>query len=148
MSIYTYLKQDHQKVEKLFEKILSTRSITKRNAFFEEVKNELLLHAKAESSTFYNALRDHKETAEIAEKADLEHAEVEAYLKKIRRLSVESERWMEQFGELKHSVMAHVAEEETIIFEKAKKILTKAQEKQLAEEMDKTKKELALKLAA
>lgn len=145
MNIYNYLKKDHLKVSELFESILSTKSIAKREKLFEEVKNELLLHSKAEDSTFYAALKEHEETQDIIQHAEEEHQEVEDYLKKLSRLSIESEKWMEQFGELKHSVTHHVKEEEEEIFEKAKKVLNKDQEKQLALDMDEIKARISLK---
>jgi hemerythrin superfamily protein len=144
MDIYTYLKKDHQTVADLFDKILSTKSISKRRTWFEEVKNELLLHAESENATFYAALKEHEETEEIAGHAEKEHAEVKDYLEKLSRLSIEGEKWMEQLGELKHSVTHHVAEEEGEIFEGAKKVLNKEQAKQLAIDMEAAKERLKI----
>jgi hemerythrin superfamily protein len=139
-----YLKKDHQTVADLFEKILATKSMTKRTTLFEEVKKELLLHAESETTTFYAALKEHEETEEGTNHAEKEHTEVKEYLAKLSRLSIEGEKWMEQFGELKHSVSHHVAEEEGEIFDKAKKVLNKDQAKQLAIDMEAAKQKLKI----
>lgn len=142
MNIYNYLKKDHRTVADLFDKILSTKSSNKRQLLFQEVANELLMHAETENATFYSALKGHEETAEIIEHAQKEHAEVKKYITKINGLSPESETWLEQFGEFKHSVTHHVEEEENDIFEKAKKVLSSEQANQLAKDMDALKNKL------
>ena len=142
MNIYNYLKKDHLIVLELFDKILSTKSLDKRKAFFQEVGNELLLHAETENKTFYAALEEYKETAELIDHAIQEHEEVKDYITKLSAISVESEKWLEQFGELKHSVTHHVKEEESDIFKRAKNILSTAQANQLAVDMAKLKDEL------
>lgn len=144
MNIYNYLKKDHIKVSELFESILSTKSMSKRQKLFEEVKEELLLHSKTENATFYAALKEFEETEDLIQHAEKEHVEVEEYLAKLSRLSIDGEKWMEQFGELKHAVSHHIKEEEEEIFEKAKQVLNKEQEKQLALVMDKMKADISL----
>lgn len=55
MEIYTYLKQDHEKVAKLFEKIISARSSHSRESLFEELNHELLVHSQVEQAIFYKS---------------------------------------------------------------------------------------------
>jgi hemerythrin superfamily protein len=64
------------------------------------------------------------------------------YIAKLNRLSIESEKWVEQFREFKHSVTHHVKEEEKDIFEEAKKVLSKEAAKQLAVDMETIKQGL------
>lgn len=143
MDIYNYLKKDHKLVEELMRKIISTISLDKRKDYFDEMKKELLLHAETEHQTFYQALRDNgdDELKEKIKHADKEHSEVEEYLSKITRMSVEGEKWLEQFGELKHAVDHHVEEEEKEIFKMAKEILSDEQAEKLAKEMAELKKD-------
>lgn len=143
MNIYTYLKKDHHTVVELFDKILSSKSLEKRLSFFQEVANELLIHSETENATFYAALKEHKETAEIIEHAKKEHKEVKEYIEKLSSIPiVESEKWLEQFREFKHSVTHHIKEEEGNIFKKAKTVLSSKQANQLAREMDALKNDL------
>ncbi len=136
MNIYSYLKKDHKKVAGLKEALIATKDNNERMKLFEEIKHELLLHAKTEQDTFYKALEDRKATGEWIEEAEDEHKEIEKYLKKLAAIEFGSEEWIEQFGEFKHSVSHHVEEEEKIIFEKAKKILSDKKAEELATEMD------------
>jgi len=142
MDIYNYLKKDHRTVSKLFEKILSAKSPDKRETLFEELKTELTLHSETEHNTFYKTIRAHKEIKEMIEHADAEHKNITGLLKKLQRLSIEGEKWMEKLGELKYAVEHHVKEEEEDIFEKAKKVLSTEEAKQLAKKMDALKQQI------
>ncbi|MBM3632566.1 MAG: hemerythrin domain-containing protein [Alphaproteobacteria bacterium] len=142
MNIYNYLKKDHRAVDEIFQHILSTKSLKKRESLFEEVAKELLLHIETENATFYNALREYEEIYEKIEHADKEHEEVKEYISRIRGVSIENEKWMELFGEFKHSVTHHVEEEEGDIFDLAKEVLSTEEANELAKEMDALKGEL------
>lgn len=142
INIYNYLKKDHQSVEDILEKILSSKNLEKRELMFQQVAKKLLIHAETENATFYAALKDHEETAEIIEESKKEHAEIKDYIKKINDISSDSEKWLEQFGEFKHSVIHRIKEEESHIFEKSKKVLSSEQANQIAIDMDSLKNEL------
>ena len=73
---------------------------------------------------------------------DKEHEEVKEYISRIRGVSIENEKWMELFGEFKHSVTHHVEEEEGDIFDLAKEVLSTEEANELAKEMDALKGEL------
>lgn len=152
MDIYNYLKKDHDKVADLMEQVIASKKPAERESLFLEIKKELTLHADSEEATFYKAIEEatgSKQVHEKMEHADKEHDEIREYLEKLSGLQVESELWLETFGEFKHSVTHHVEEEEGEIFEKAKKYLTPKQEKDLAVEMDALKqKKLGKKTAA
>lgn len=141
MDIYTYLKKDHRKVSTLMEQVLAARSAARREEIFEEIKEELTLHAETEQATFYAALAEAEETEERIEDAEEEHEEIKKYLSKLSRMSAESEKWIETFGEFKHAVEHHVKEEEGRIFEKARQVLDDDEAEQLAQDMDELKEE-------
>jgi hemerythrin superfamily protein len=141
MDIYNYLKKDHRKVSDLMNKVLSARSPQRREEIFDEIYHELLLHAETEKQTFYAALKNEYETEEDIEEANEEHDEIKDYMKKLSRMSADSDKWMELFGEFKHAVEHHVHEEEDRVFPKAKRILSDEEARQLAREMDRLKNE-------
>lgn len=142
MNIYTYLKKDHQKVATLFDEIINTHSQKKRETLFNELKEELLLHAEAEHATFYKVLKSYPETKEIVQHADKEHAEVKEYLDKISGCSSVNAEWLVLVGELKHSVEHHVEEEESEMFKKARNVLDEEMEKNLVNDMKEYKEKL------
>lgn len=139
MDIYNYLKKDHQLVADLMEQVIASQDLSQREELFVQIKMELTLHADTEEATFYKAIEDatrSKSVEEQIEHAHGEHDEVREYLEKLESLDIESEEWIEQFGEFKHAVTHHVEEEEGEIFEKAKKYLDDKKAKELAKEMD------------
>lgn len=48
MDIYSYIKKDHQAVNKLFNELLAAKNKKKREELFEKVKTELLIHNRSE----------------------------------------------------------------------------------------------------
>jgi hemerythrin superfamily protein len=94
MDIYNYLKKDHQKVAELFEHIIAEKNNKTRQKLFQELKQELLLHAETEHETFYQALKKNPDTKDMIKHADKEHAEVESYLQKLSELPIKSDEWL------------------------------------------------------
>lgn len=139
MDIYSYLKKDHKKVADLFEKVVASRSDVSRKKLLEEIKSELTIHADTEQVTFYKALETAPETSEEIEMAEGEHDEIRDYIKKIGKLPLGSDKWLICLGEFKHCVSHHVEEEETVVFPRAKQVLSAEQAEALAVEMDNLK---------
>lgn len=147
MDIYSYLRKDHRKVSDLMEQVLNTQNMEQREDIFDVLAQELLLHAETEQATFYAALENEEIAEEKIEDAEQDHAEITDYIDRLSRLSVDSERWAELFGEFRHAVEHHVRDEETRIFEKAMQVLDDDEAEQLADDMDRLK-DLALEEAA
>jgi len=143
MNIYTYLKKDHEKVEMLFEDIIEASSYPKREQLFNQLKEELLVHAKSEHNTFYKTLKKYEDLKELIKHADKEHAEIENYLEQLSSLSSKEAKWLVLLGELKYSVQHHVKEEEGNIFSHAKKVLSKEDAQVLVEQMEKAKEKIS-----
>ncbi len=93
MNIYSYLKKDHQKVATLFDKVIHANTKISRKTLFEELKEELLLHAESEHHTFYKALKSYPETKEIVQHGDKEHSEVKNYLARLDEREKDSKEW-------------------------------------------------------
>lgn len=148
MDIYSYLKKDHRNVSALMEKVLRARSATQREKLFDQIQDELLLHAETEHATFYAALEDERETEEKIEDAEDDHDEIKDYMEKLSSMSADSDKWMELFGEFKHAVEHHVRDEEQRIFEKARHVLSDDDAEDLAEEMQQMKEEARSNAAA
>jgi hemerythrin superfamily protein len=142
MNIYNTLKADHRKVNQLFEKIIAAKNNNTREKLFDELKLALLAHAEAEHTSFYQALKQHEEEKQRIKHADEEHDEVKSYLSTLAKININSDKWMEQIGELKHAVQHHVKEEESQMFKEAKKILTADEEEQALEKFNDLKQEM------
>lgn len=140
MDIYTYLQKDHRKVSRLFKKLITSKSAPQRKSFFQQIEEELLLHATTENETFYNMLRQHPESEPVIDHAKEEHDDIKKLLKKLNKIRSNSIEWLVMLGELKSVVEHHVHEEETKIFNIAKDILTDEEANSLAQQMDALKK--------
>ncbi|HXF90730.1 MAG TPA: hemerythrin domain-containing protein [Candidatus Nitrosotenuis sp.] len=143
--IYSYIKSDHQKVDDLFNQVLSTNDLVKRQKLFETIKRELILHAASENATFYSALEEHPEIRKVIEHGEEEHEVIKNYIIKLDQLGVANEEWITEFKKLKNEVTAHVKEEEGKFFKIAKDILSKKSEAELGKEMENVKKDLKKK---
>lgn len=141
MDIYTYLHKDHLKVSKLFKEITASTNQKEREKLFLEVKKELELHADPERDTFYEALKKKPKGEEDAEHGTKEHTEIKQALKRISLSKNESE-WLINIGKLMHIVDHHVKEEESTMFDDAKKIISEKRAKELVEEMELKKEKL------
>ena len=76
MNAFTLLKEDHEKVAGILEKIDGTteRATKGREELFAQLKNELDVHARIEEEILYPALEEYEETRAISLEAYEEHA--------------------------------------------------------------------------
>lgn len=142
MDIYTYLKKDHRKVTDLFEKLIHESKKPLKHDYFEQITNQLLIHAHAERITFYKALLKYSKSKVKVLHSAKTHKEIEQALNIINKLKFDSSEWLIQLGVLKSKVEYHVNQEEKEMFPIAKKVLSKSQAKALALEMDGAKQEI------
>ena len=91
MTIYESLKSDHDKVEKLLQKLNKAQSAEADERTFQTMKTELILHSKAEENVFYTALRAHSEARDLVQHAQGEHKKVEELLEEMSDLDPQEE---------------------------------------------------------
>jgi len=143
MNAFTLLKQDHETVAGLLEKIDQTteRGIKTREDLFTKLKTELDIHAKIEEEIFYPALEDEEETRDITLEAFEEHRLVKQLLSELESMPKDAEEWTAKFTVLKENIEHHVEEEEGEMFESARKVLSKEDQESLGTRMEQAKKE-------
>ncbi len=142
MDIYTYLEKDHRKVSDLMKQLVNASKDAEREDIFEEIRNELLLHAETEEQTFYQALKEGDEELQDKEShAEEEHDEIRRLLNACDDEECGTDLWLINFGQLKYAVEHHVEEEEEQIFPKARKTIPQSKAKALAEEMESLKQD-------
>lgn len=148
MDVYQVLKQDHQNVRQIFQKIEQTASdkVREREQLFDQLRTELIAHSHAEQRIFYSKLHDQPPTHDIVEDGIHEHEEVEKMLSKLDNIPADSDEWMSRLGELKKAVEHHVQEEEQKMFPESHKLIGENTAETLAEEVQKAKAEEEQKL--
>ena len=67
------LKEDHRKVEDLFEKFEKSRDDQRKQALAKEICTELMIHSMIEEEIFYPACKDQIEDEDQLEEAYVEH---------------------------------------------------------------------------
>ena len=141
MNAFTLLKDDHEKVAGILEKIDGTteRAIKGREELFAQLKNELDVHARIEEEILYPVLEEYEETRDISLEAYEEHALVKQLLGELASAPKNDERWTAKFTVLKENVEHHVEEEEGEMFEKARKVLSKDEIEKLGERLEEAK---------
>lgn len=134
MDAFNLLKEDHRKVDALFDQLESATGKAKLTVF-NQIKTELELHTHIEEKIFYPALEEPEETHELTLEAYEEHDVVKKLLSQLGRAKTANEEWEAQAKVLRENVEHHVEEEENELFPKAEAALGKAEIADLGERM-------------
>jgi hemerythrin-like domain-containing protein len=142
MNAFTLLKEDHDKVAGILEKLDATteRGIKTREELFTQLKTELDIHAEIEEMIFYPELEKHDETRDITLEGIEEHRIVKELLAELDALAKDDEVWTAKMTVLKENVEHHVEEEEGEMFPKARKALTEEEIESLGTRLEAAKK--------
>ncbi|MGH9945174.1 MAG: hemerythrin domain-containing protein [Pyrinomonadaceae bacterium] len=141
MDAIKLLKQDHDTVEEIFEKLEPTteRAVKTRQELFANLKQELDVHAHIEESIFYPVLKQEAETREITLEGYEEHHVIKMLLSELEAAPVDTEQWAAKLKVLQENVEHHVEEEETDMFKSAREVLDKDQLDDLGTRMEEEK---------
>ena len=141
MDAFTLLKNDHNTVAGLMEKIDATteRALKGREELFTQLKSELDIHAQIEETILYPVLEKADETHDISLEAYEEHKVVKRLLAELAAEPKDAEEWTAKFTVLKENVEHHVEEEEGEMFKKARKILSEEEIEELGARLEEAK---------
>ena len=134
------LKEDHERVQKLFDEVRS--SDKKRHpALFERIRKELEVHTHIEETIFYPNLKAQgdKELVDIVLEGIEEHRQAKMFLDEIDSLRENSSKFEPKLKVLMEDVEHHVSEEESEMFPKVKDQFSSDVLEDLAAEMEKEK---------
>ena len=149
--VLTLLKKDHDKVKKLFKEVndVSDGAHATRRKLFEQIDEELSLHAKLEETIFYPKFKAKSKAAseerdEILEAYE-EHASVKELLRKIEATDPSDETYKAKVQVLSELVEHHVKEEETEMFKQAKKLFSSEELDEIGAEIEAAKERVGAK---
>lgn len=133
MSIYDELKSDHDKARSLLAQIaaMSDRASKSKEKAFEQLKEMMTAHSRAEERVFYSALKSSEDAKDEVLEGYEEHHLVDVLLREISRLAPGEERWKAKFSVLKENIEHHAEEEEEQIFDKARQVLSDEEAEEL-----------------
>lgn len=139
----TALKQDHDKVKRLFDRFEKTDSRSECREIVREACAELKVHARVEEELFYPSLRLNMEDREgLLDQADEEHHEAKILVAELELMSGDEDNYRAKFSVLAGNMRRHIKEEEGELFPKAKK--TAIDFDALGEQMHARKQELMM----
>ena len=140
------LEADHKIVQDLFEKYdaAGDDAFRTKQALFETIKSELLVHMDIEETIFYPTVKatPSEELKDDVREADEEHHVVKMLMTEISAMKPEDEQYDAKVTVLKENIEHHVKEEEGEMFPLVKKRFDKARLEQLGDEMEERKETL------
>jgi hypothetical protein len=105
------IKEDHRKVEDLFEKFEKARDANRKKALAQEICTELSIHAMIEEEIFYPACKGKVEDDLMGE-AYVEHDGAKVMIAELLASSPEDEFYEAKMSVLSEEIKHHVREEE------------------------------------
>ncbi|OQW37315.1 MAG: hypothetical protein A4E19_14245 [Nitrospira sp. SG-bin1] len=118
VNVLEMLKEDHQKVQELFEQFENADGRS-RQGIVEEALKELEIHTKIEETLVYPAIREAIEEEETVDEANEEHHVVTLLSKELRKMKGSADGYRAKFKVLSELVKHHIEEEETEMFPQA-----------------------------
>jgi hemerythrin superfamily protein len=125
MLIYDALKKDHDTVKGLLERLVGSADADKeaRNQLINQIRDELVPHARAEEAVFYNSLREIEETKDLVAHGYQEHVMAEGLLRTLQVADKVDVGWQQTARKLQDAILHHIEEEEGKIFSAARQVL-------------------------
>jgi hemerythrin superfamily protein len=143
MNALELLKEDHQKVQGLFDQVKETESEKQHKQLYKKIKTELETHMFIEEKIFYPTLKKHEDFKDTVLEAVEEHLQVKTLFRDIDRLSDGNERFDAKLKVIIDNIEHHVEEEEGELFPKVKKAYSKEELETLGMELETAKKEFS-----
>lgn len=144
MLIYEALKKDHDTVKTLLNELVSLSESDKERSsqLIEKIKDELVPHARAEESVFYNSLRAIDSAKDIIMHSFEEHMEAETLLRSLQAMDKVDADFKSTAKKLQKAVEHHIKEEEGRIFNVAQQLFTQDEARMMAEAFEQLKPEV------
>lgn len=141
MTIYENLKKDHEKVKQLLSEIieLQPQSEKRRSSLIQEIRDELIPHARAEEAVLYNLIRAVDIAKGLVAHSYTEHIEAEVLLRTLQVAGSIDAGWKATAEKLKEALTHHIREEETEVFNAAKQLFTDEEAEMMSEAFDEVK---------
>ncbi len=134
MDAIELLKDDHDKVDRLFQKVKATDE-GEHLALFKKIKAELDAHTHIEEKIFYPKLKEEEELKDIVLEGIEEHHQAKMFLRELANLTEDSEKFEPKLKVLIEDIEHHVMEEEGEMFPKVKKVFDAATLQELGKQM-------------
>ena len=143
--IYDVLKKDHDKVKGLLSKLVALPADTdgdEREQLINDIRDELVPHARAEEAVFYNSLRQIEGAKEVVAHGYEEHVMAETLLRSLQVADKIDAGWRQTAKKLQSALEHHIEEEEGKIFDTARQVLIDEEARLMAQAFEQMKPEI------
>lgn len=142
VGVFQTLADQHDAVAKLFAQVMD--SPDSRAILWPQIRRELVSHEHSEVRELYPVLRRLPETHALADHHDEEARQLDAMIAQLDTLDMQSNDWLQQFGQLVETVTHHAKnEEEAKIFPVAQRALGEARAIELDAKVAMAKQQLS-----
>ena len=129
-TIYDILIREHKVVADLFQQALRDNS---RETLLK-IKAEIDPHMAGEEELFYSVLEQKEELLDLVNHAYEEHDEARSIMSELEGMKEKDKNWTSKIKELKESIEHHVEEEESEVFEEARKVISQKKAEEIAQQ--------------
>ena len=141
MNAIDMLESQHREVEELFKKIEKAKDASSKDELFTEIADKLAVHAAIEEHQFYPSVKA-KRTEDILLESLEEHLAIKRVLADLLAIDAQDETFDAKIKVLQETVEHHVEEEESDLFPKVRKLLSKDELEAIGQEMMAEQEEL------
>jgi hypothetical protein len=106
------LKEDHRKVEDLFEKADKARDSDRKKQLVQQICTELMIHSMIEEEIFYPACKDQVKDEDLLEEGYVEHDGAKVLIAELLGSDPDAEFYDAKVTVLAEMIKHHVKEEE------------------------------------
>jgi len=142
MNALELLKEDHRKVEELFEEYEKASNDRTKFSVYNKIRTELEIHTKIEETIVYPAFQKIEELEDMVMEALEEHKQVKDLIREIDHLVKGSEKLEAKIKVMKEDVEHHVKEEEGEVFPKVESLMDESELEELGTHVEEAKKEM------
>ncbi len=140
MDAIDLIKDDHEEIKNLLEKIQATkRNSHKRELLFQKLQKALQSHEKIEEEILYPRAEEIADLENFILISHEEHHIVDYILERMPDVANDETIWRAKLDVLKENLERHINKEERNLLPKLKKSLNKQEREDLGEEMNKLK---------
>jgi hemerythrin superfamily protein len=149
MNAIQLLKEDHERVDKLFQEVKANEDGDNKDLFLK-IKEELDVHTHIEESIFYPKLVEEgdEELKDITLEGIEEHRQAKMFLRELANLADDSEKFKPKLQVLMEDIEHHVQEEEGEMFKLVQSQLDETVLEELGTAMEEEKAKFQKKSAA
>lgn len=143
MDILDKLHTEHEKVKGLLSQMVDSEDAQERKELFEEFKDALVRHARAEEKVMYDPMiaLDEEEPEEQGDEGYIEHELVDVMLKKLDKARDKASiEWTAGIKVVKELVNHHIKEEEGSFFQTVKDNFSKEEREAMDQKFEARKK--------